>query len=103
MSPWVLVCEECGEPMNVYGPEMSTLVGFISPPGHNHDDNCVHRTYRCKNNHTKQVYKRNKCTVEGCDWVGKEECWCHLGKKFDEWPVGTKASDALKFFQETVR
>jgi len=29
---------------------------------------------------------KNRCPVEGCEWVGKEECFCHTGKKVKEWP-----------------
>jgi hypothetical protein len=69
------------------GRETTTYVGFISPAGHNHDDNCVVRHYKCTIcNHTLEVSKRNRCSVPGCNWVGKEDCGCCQGKKLDEWP-----------------
>lgn len=83
-----MTCEKCGEPMargtgdDRY--ELSTLVGFFSPPGHNHDDNCVLRMYVCPNGHKRKVSKRRTCPA--CDWKGKEECFCHAGKKLEEWP-----------------
>ena len=80
-----LLCAKCGEKMEdlKYG-ESTTLVAYHSPPGHNHDDNCIKRSYGCRNGHMIEVSKRNKCPA--CDWVGKEECFCHDGKKYDEWP-----------------
>ena len=94
----VLICE-CGLPMrartvreefNYTGKgaddpsEMTTLVGFSSPPGHRHDDNCTTRIYSCENQHGLKISIRQRCPV--CDWVGKEICGCHDGKKVDEWP-----------------
>lgn len=68
------------------GAESSTLVGYMSPPGHDHDDNCVSRRYECENGHIITVSKRNKCSNPDCDWVGREKCFCHHGKKVEEWP-----------------
>ncbi|MCP4651011.1 MAG: hypothetical protein GY853_13165 [PVC group bacterium] len=64
----------------------STMVGYCSPPGHDHDDNCLSRTYRCENGHEHRYSLRRRCNVEGCGWVGKDECFCHDGKKVDKWP-----------------
>lgn len=86
-----LTCEVCGEPMNHRTFTYETLVGYISPPGHNHDDNCKSREYRCKNNHTKRISRRNKCPA--CDWVGREDCFCHKDKKIDEWPEADNILD----------
>ena len=83
----MLICY-CGKEMRLKA-EYSTLVGYISPKGHNHDDNCVKRVYVCSNNHEKVISKRNRCSDRGlnrdCTWKGKETCGCHEGKKVDEW------------------
>jgi len=78
-------CPECGGIMTSEGTG-ETLVGYYNPPGHNHDDNCRGREYVCENNHRLFISKQNCCPVEGCGWVGKEECFCHKGKKVKEWP-----------------
>ena len=79
-------CLECGERMESMG-TMETYVGYISPKGHDHDDNCKQRLYKCKNGHKLKVSKQNRCPVEGCDWVGKDKCSiCHEGNKIKEWP-----------------
>jgi hypothetical protein len=61
-----------------------TLVGYFSPPGHNHNDNCLTRAYRCTCGYSIIISKRRTCPV--CSWKGKETCFCHPGKKVDEWP-----------------
>lgn len=77
-------CTECNAPMTHSG-TMVTLVGYSSPEGHNHDDNCQKREYRCRNGHTVCISRRNRCLK--CDWKGKERCWCHTPPaKVDEWP-----------------
>jgi len=65
---------------------VSTLVGYYSPPDHDHDDNCLKRVYFCENNHAQIIAKRRRCPNPDCNWVGKEDCFCHDGKKVDEWP-----------------
>lgn len=80
-----MLCLECGEEM-IANCEVTTSVGYFSPEGHNHDDNCVTRQYMCKNGHIVNISKRNKCSAKGCTWVGKESCSCHKGKKVEEWP-----------------
>lgn len=81
-----MFCDICGEP-TVACKIYETLVGYEKlPGGHNHDDNCRTRGYRCKNGHTFIVSRRNRCPVPGCDWRGKETCFCHPGQKVDEWP-----------------
>ena len=62
--------------------QLTTLVGYCSPPGHNHDDNCIKRLYLCENGHKIILSKRRRCH---CGWVGKESCFCHDGLKIDEW------------------
>jgi hypothetical protein len=78
-----LTCKECNSAMFTLGTTM-TLVGYSSPPGHDHDDNCRLREYVCENGHRLTVSKRNKCPK--CDWKGKLTCFCHTGEKVDEWP-----------------
>jgi hypothetical protein len=75
-------CPDCGRPLS-FDDDISTLVGFISPAGHNHDDNCRSRRYFCACGYAKTIYKRNRCPV--CDWVGIKTCFCHKGTKVDEW------------------
>lgn len=77
-------CEICGGKMHAmsWG---STLVGYFSPPGHDHDDNCLRIIFRCENGHECGISPRRKCPVEGCDWEGKAECWCHKGPKAGIW------------------
>ena len=80
-------CPTCNEPLLlVEGSEFMTLVGYGRIEGHNHDDNCRHRTYICKNGHRIELYKRNKCPNPKCNWVGKKTCFCHKGDKLEEWP-----------------
>jgi hypothetical protein len=86
-------CPECGGPI-VGGGDGGwvTCVGYSSPPGHNHDDNCETRTYWCGNGHRFTLSKRARCGVmqpDGtrCEWVGQLTCFCHPGEKIDAWPV----------------
>ena len=78
-------CVICKQEAVMLG-ETSTYEGFVSPPGHNHDDNCVVRTYACSGGHKYIVSKRNRCPAEGCDWIGIDQCHCHGGIKVDKWP-----------------
>lgn len=94
-----ILCEKCNEPLfsetDVMGE--TTCVGFFSPPGHDHDDNCEKRAASCVNGHRISVSIRRRCPVEGCDWVGKLNCSiCHPGtQKVDEWPP-VREKDALE-------
>ena len=81
-----LICEECNEPMYGDDSSSSTLVGYMSAPGHDHDDNCLTRRYRCANGHEQVVSVIRKCYNPECDWVGKTECWC-CDSKLDAWPT----------------
>lgn len=84
-------CKECGEEVLIYkkdnewGPA-ETTVGYISPPGHDHNNNCLIMVGRCLNDHLQEVSIRRKCSNPNCNWVGKEKCFCHPGKKVDKWP-----------------
>jgi hypothetical protein len=80
-------CQEKLFPMTGFaGAIMSTLVGYYSPSGHDHDDNCVKRGYTCAKGHDIIISKQNACDAEGCTWKGKETCFCHPGQKVEEWP-----------------
>lgn len=81
-----MICAICGLPMSWDGITTMTAVGYDSEPEHDHDDNCLKRIYVCQNGHSVVVSKRRTCPFPGCDWKGKEECFCHPGKKVDEWP-----------------
>jgi len=79
-------CPKCNGKMVCEGTS-STLVYYTSPQGHDHDDNCRSRSYFCTEcGEELLISKRNKCPNPDCNWVGKESCWCHEGKKVDEWP-----------------
>ena len=80
-------CPKCGKKMR--GVKISTrLVGMPNiGEGHKHDPNCRKREYTCQScNETLVVSKQNVCPHPECDWVGKDECFCHKGKKVQEWP-----------------
>ena len=66
--------------------EGETCVGYFSPPGHDHDDNCRKRQYTCPNGHKNTFSIRRKCPAEGCGWRGKEDCFCCKNPKVDCWP-----------------
>ena len=85
------LCAECGLPLSYQG-TFRTLVGYgPDEPGHDHDDNCVKRTYFCEHGHARIVSKRNRCPFPGCAWVGKAECGCHSDPKVEEWPEKASA------------
>lgn len=73
----------CGKPFVAQLPGMMTLVGYYSPPGHGHDDNCRTMYLFCEDKHATAIVIRNKCATKGCYWVGKATCWCHPGEKVD--------------------
>lgn len=83
---YTTTCPKCNGTM-VAGGTFSTMVGYLDPSGHDHDDNCMNRKYVCgRCGHTWKVSIRRTCKVPGCEWKGKETCFCHEGKKLDEWP-----------------
>jgi hypothetical protein len=61
-----------------------TCVGYFSPEGHDHNDNCMTRIAFCANGGKHVVSLRRSCPA--CTWKGKAECWCHGGAKLDAWP-----------------
>jgi hypothetical protein len=69
------LCETCNEPLKeIPDTTWSTLVGYRSPPGHNHNDNCITTKYTCKNGHEVKLSRINTCPA--CDWTGMDECFC---------------------------
>ena len=83
---------ECGAPWVKRSPESKTLVGYYSPRGHDHDDNCRNRVYVCEAGHRRNISKQNTCPA--CEWMGKLTCFCHPGEKVKEWPKIGAAHDA---------
>ena len=86
-------CPTCGEPAIAKYGLIETLVGYSSVTDddgniHEHNDNCLKQNYACSNDHVWMLSKRRRCHVDGCDWVGKEECFCHKGKKVDSFCDG---------------
>lgn len=79
------ICAECGSPFTSHGGTSTTLVGYFSAPGHDHDDNCEKRGYVCANGHPTVVSIRKVCPAPGCGWQGKASCWC-CGVKVESWP-----------------
>lgn len=57
----------------------------VSAAGHDHDDRCRLRIYKCPNGHLGKVSRRNRCPAPGCNWVGKAICGA-CGTKANEWP-----------------
>ncbi len=77
-------CSTCGKPAKQasYG-WSQTLVGYLSEPGHDHDDNCVSTVFTCPEGHRMNISVRRTCPNPECDWKGKDECFCHEGKKVE--------------------
>lgn len=82
----VAVCPTCDAAFVSRSEETQTLVGYFSPPGHNHDDNCRSRTYTCANGHATRLSIQNRCSDKTCTWNGQAECFCHVGRKLTDWP-----------------
>jgi len=78
-------CPECEVETPKPAHTWQTAMGYVSPPGHDHDDNCLHRDYRCENGHEWSEYVRRYCGRKGCDWQGKLVCFCHKGEKLTQW------------------
>lgn len=96
-------CPKCNEPFKAATSTSVTLVGFFSPLGHNHDDNCRSRSFVCKNGHVTRMSRRNSCSDPKCDWKGKLTCFCHEGEKVDEWPQFDEVVNDEKFLQMVER
>lgn len=74
-------CPDCGSEKIEVGDVCETLVGYCSPPGHNHDDNCRKARARCENGHEFAVRYQNRCPAPDCGWRGKTTCFCDTEKK----------------------
>ena len=84
------VCPDCnGQWKYDGGGTLRTCVGYVSPAGHDHDDNCRTRKYTCVNGHSHILSAVNRCGA--CDWEGKKSCFCHQGPKVKDWPVYKEA------------
>ncbi len=83
----------CGKPLIFHGLTGSTMVGYSSPLGHNHDDNCCTRVYVCEDDHRTRIRRINTCEAAGCSWRGKKVCFCDSPSTVvvDEWPDGEGA------------
>ena len=71
-------CPDCGGPWVSRDCGGTTLVGYSSPSGHDHDDNCTTYSYACSNGHHTEVSRIPRCGTEACSWVGKETCFCSV-------------------------
>jgi len=66
-------CPKCGAAC--VGKEgLVTLVGYFSPNGHDHDDNCRNFGFRCDCGHVFTVTPVNTCPTDDCEWIGKITC-----------------------------
>jgi len=79
-------CTECGQIVRYDRSrgQSTTLVGYYSADGHDHDDNCIVREYVCQNGHRAKLSIINKCSTPGCGWSGKASCFCSY--KIEAWP-----------------
>lgn len=80
-----MTCPTCSEPFTGHDGTTETTVGYFSPPGHDHDPNCMRRTYACPNGHQTELAIVRRCPTKGCDWKGRTECFC-CARFVDEWP-----------------
>lgn len=86
-DPFPDVCPDCGGDWMKMGGVIATLVGYFSQNGHKHDDNCRSRTILCANGHRFKLGIRRRCESHlGCEWKGRETCWCESFAKVDVWP-----------------
>ncbi len=49
-------CPECDASWTSMGSASRTLVGYRSPPGHEHNNNCLSRSIWCANGHRNQAW-----------------------------------------------
>jgi hypothetical protein len=78
-------CKLCHEPLVSMSSDIwETCVGYFSPPGHDHDDNCMSRSARCAAGHPNTLSIRRACPA--CTWRGRDECRTCGDRKLDAWP-----------------
>jgi hypothetical protein len=83
----------CGLPFSRTSGVTRTITGRLSVlvAGHDHDDNCVTKTYYCTEGHATRGSVRRHCFA--CDWQGKVTCdipGCCSGMKWERWPEVTR-------------
>lgn len=90
-------CPECGGALSWNGETEETTIGYFSPPGHDHDDNCQRRTYWCERGHQIRGSVQRTCPLPSCEWHGKADCCGYKGgPKWKVWPtVPEPAQDAV--------
>lgn len=78
-------CPQCNGAFVSVGESGYTCVGYESPPGHDHDDNCLTSYVVCENGHRTRFSVQRSCPA--CDWRGKPDC-CNgdMPAKIREWP-----------------
>jgi hypothetical protein len=75
-------CKSCGKSV-VGHVHCQTLVGYFSPKGHDHDDNCKDWRFECVCGHVMDERGiQNTCPT--CDWKGKSNCNI-CGTRSREW------------------
>lgn len=67
-------CPSCGSALFYHG-SCETLVGYLSPQGHSHDDNCIIHSFNCLKNGHRFIERMQRCCPK-CEWKGKMECFC---------------------------
>src|SRR5271169_3286198 len=72
-SPLEFACPKCKKKCvcTDYG---STLVGYYSPPGHDHDDNCKTYYFMCECGNHFKISPINLCSNTDCYWEGQHDC-----------------------------
>lgn len=81
------VCPICSQPFVRQGELVETTVGYHSPRGHDHDDNCLTCSFYCAAGHRITGSVQRRCSVVGCDWRGKVMCCGYRGgPKWLAWP-----------------
>ncbi len=78
-------CTACGGALVTRGEESSTLVGYMSAPPHDHDNNCRVRQFYCVAGHRNPIAIVRRCPVADCTWRGKTTCFC-VPRFVEEWP-----------------
>ncbi len=90
-------CPKCGgPPVEARSGYDTTLVGYAQckvDPTRHHDDNCIHKSFRCSAGHVFSLSRVRRCgdDVPGqgpaCDWTGRRDCQiCGDVLKPDDWP-----------------